>query len=246
MQYTFQLLCIHFNPRSRMGSDRSACWYDNHCKYISIHAPAWGATFTSARNFSASKHFNPRSRMGSDTRRLLDLPCKICYFNPRSRMGSDPVDGGRGKPSLYFNPRSRMGSDDQAARDSAAHQDFNPRSRMGSDVGMADGCIRLIHFNPRSRMGSDKMLRRYLLMSRISIHAPAWGATETYLKREGNANISIHAPAWGATMDARRSIGNYCRFQSTLPHGERRGAYYTAECRDTISIHAPAWGATNA
>ena len=33
----------------------------------------------------------------------------------------------------------------------------------------------------------------------ISIHAPAWGATENTANRRIILNISIHAPAWGAT-----------------------------------------------
>ena len=56
---------------------------------------------------------------------------------------------------------------------------------------------------------------------RISIHAPAWGATPFPLIQRPALRISIHAPAWGAT-------------RRVFP---RRYA-------DRISIHAPAWGAT--
>jgi hypothetical protein len=34
--------------------------------YISIHAPAWGATLLVQRLILLPRHFNPRSRMGSD------------------------------------------------------------------------------------------------------------------------------------------------------------------------------------
>ena len=34
---------------------------------------------------------------------------------------------------------------------------------------------------------------------RISIHAPAWGATMSQESKRKYARISIHAPAWGAT-----------------------------------------------
>ena len=56
--------------------------------------------------------------------------------------------------------------------------------------------------------------------------------------------ISIHAPAWGATIS--RKFGNIwqSKFQSTLPHGERPGNTETINSLKTISIHAPAWGAT--
>ena len=78
------------------------------------------------------------------------------------------------------------------------------------------------HFNPRSREGSDGVTqtgidsglkfqstlpRRERLMSqaeagfytKISIHAPAKGATVFHLSGERGVNISIHAPAKGAT-----------------------------------------------
>ena len=35
-------------------------------KYISIHAPAWGATGERSGLFMEQLHFNPRSRVGSD------------------------------------------------------------------------------------------------------------------------------------------------------------------------------------
>ena len=55
----------NFNPRSREGSDKSihkfvAFWF------ISIHAPAKGATKQLTELVPAAKHFNPRSREGSD------------------------------------------------------------------------------------------------------------------------------------------------------------------------------------
>ena len=55
----------------------------------------------------------------------------------------------------------------------------------------------------------------------ISIHAPAWGATECHPHVGHNRHISIHAPAWGAT-----------------------GFIYPVPAHRIISIHAPAWGAT--
>ena len=123
-----------------------------------------------------------------------------------------------------------------------------------------------MNFNPRSRMGSDPPVCVVRVVGRISIHAPAWGATAVVLKDGGDdLHISIHAPAWGATGRSPAS-GSDCIFQSTLPHGERQsdgtleirlGKFQSTlphgERRATqglgpdmvvISIHAPAWGAT--
>ena len=56
----------------------------------------------------------------------------------------------------------------------------------------------------------------------VSIHAPAWGATEYTEIGQLVFLVSIHAPAWGATGESE----------------ERE--FLTEE----VSIHAPAWGAT--
>ena len=54
---------------------------------------------------------------------------------------------------------------------------FNPRSREGSDRGRQRLSIKLYNFNPRSREGSDKIFGKVFLRFKISIHAPAKGAT---------------------------------------------------------------------
>ena len=59
-------------------------------------------------------------------------------------------------------------------------------------------------------------------MSTVSIHAPAWGATNCQHSSRCILVVSIHAPAWGATISADKALGlSNCRFRSTLPHGER-------------------------
>jgi hypothetical protein len=137
--------------------------------------------------------------MGSDERRSggsLDAPISIHApawgatglvrevfrlvrdFNPRSRMGSDEVIVFRGAVFRDFNPRSRMGSDGQDMHTDSWQRDFNPRSRMGSDLLKSIFCF---------------------LRSCISIHAPAWGAT-----------------------NQDQILIDYGKFQSTLPHGERQ------------------------
>ena len=85
---------------------------------------------------------------------------------------------------------------------------------------------RLLHqpsknFNPRSRVGSDCISPVNGRKRTISIHAPAWGATEDDAMEEESETISIHAPAWGATSYTKNS-NPFPLFQSTLPRGERR------------------------
>ena len=78
-------------------------------------------------------------------------------------------------------------------------------------------------FNPRTRVGCDLAgLPVYVRDRAVSIHAPAWGATEPPVWLGFEEQVSIHAPAWGATqdVDAINRIAD-------------------------VSIHAPAWGATS-
>ena len=104
-------------------------------------------------------------------------------------------------------------------------------------------------------------------MITISIHAPAWGATDHRRRRHRHRPISIHAPAWGATSVCRRRFrraryfnprsrmgsdksygspsSSHPLFQSTLPHGERQPLHQQVLTALRISIHAPAWGATH-
>ena len=100
---------------------------------------------------------------------------------------------------------------------------------------------------------------------KVSIHAPAWGATgmqgnlpffssfqstHPHGVRLGIYNlcrpiqiVSIHAPAWGATLSERLALPYLQEFQSTHPHGVRRLKLLLIVATD-VSIHAPAWGAT--
>ena len=77
----------------------------------------------------------------------------------------------------------------------------------------------------------------------VSIHAPAWGATDRSSLDYNVEEVSIHAPAWGATYRT-----HYCTssggFQSTHPHGVRPRLKSRAIVAAYVSIHAPAWGAT--
>ncbi len=79
-----------------------------------------------------------------------------------------------------------------------------------------------VNFNPRTHVGCDLvMCVSPVQLTRISIHAPTWGATKLTDNTLIYTSISIHAPTWGATQRHKQS-GHY----------------------RTISIHAPTWGAT--
>ena len=67
-------------------------------------------------------------------------------------------------------------------------------------------------------LGRDRL---HTPLIKVSIHAPAWGATFYLSFCFICCVVSIHAPAWGATyVDKGNAL------------------------LDKVSIHAPAWGAT--
>ena len=228
-----------FDPRSRVGSDvrrgrrdrrgavsiHAPAWGATERLFaalvidrVSIHAPAWGATGIGCGSTSSRRFRSTLPRGERRPRWLRERACRS--FDPRSRVGSDPASGQTPCPRCCFDPRSRVGSDILRASSGSESTGFDPRSRVGSDM-------------------TDAPLAPAL---RVSIHAPAWGATSRL-------------------KPARRSI----LFRSTLPRGERR-----ADClgsplnagfdprsrvgsdgdpgdlvRDIgVSIHAPARGAT--
>ena len=98
-------------------------------------------------------------------------------------------------------------------------------------------------FNPRSREGSDSRLISFTSSPRVSIHAPAKGATFAPRSCSCLIFVSIHAPAKGATQF--HIIVRGCAGVSI--HAPAKGA--TDALTDGIidvdvSIHAPAKGAT--
>ena len=99
-----------FNPRARVGRDatrtgerpvlvwfqstrprgarRDAASLHDGSYYVSIHAPAWGATGSAQQGMPGRGRFNPRARVGRDGPSGVD-PIRTCGFNPRARVGRD-------------------------------------------------------------------------------------------------------------------------------------------------------------
>ncbi len=151
----------------------------------------------------------------------------------------------RASRSRGFNPRTREGCDLQGSRCTHVLQCFNPRTREGCDRSALNIFTTQVCFNPRTREGCDseasiQRMPPYGFQSthprgvrpainqanyehqKVSIHAPARGATMENSHYEGIFDVSIHAPARGATSHAGHIM----------------------LVRDPVSIHAPARGAT--
>ena len=131
---------------------RSAAWWET----VSIHAPAWGATQVLQRLLWALLVSIHAPAWGA-TRRTGNDAHASDSFNPRARVGRDGRSTSSPLSILMFQSTRPRG----ARLVGVSHRDnedacFNPRARVGRDP-------------PSIRQGSEGL--------RVSIHAPAWGAT---------------------------------------------------------------------
>ena len=119
---------------------------------VSIHAPAWGATQWKKLQGRFPTGFNPRTRVGCDRTmecRFMHPPC----FNPRTRVGCDMTTSSpRIVVSFCFNPRTRVGCD-QGPRafwsDSAVFQSTHPRGVRLKAFCRAHGLCEFQSTHPR-------------------------------------------------------------------------------------------------
>ncbi len=171
--------------------------------------------------------------------------CKICKsFNPRPRVGGDAImrKGTRygSKVSIHA---PAWGATAKVWEESGVDkfQSTPPRGGRPRQLLALHGSLQ--GFNPRPRVGGDAILPDLLRRPRVSIHAPAWGATVRTWPSRFDEHVSIHAPAWGATTMRLTVTG----WQRVSIHAPAWGATLTLEAHPLpvkVSIHAPAWGAT--
>ena len=147
-----------------------------------------------------SKGFNPRTRMGCDNN-LLKMPLLGILFQSTHPHGVRHPYRLFDTQARGFNPRTRMGCDQNVEQvvDISVFQSTHPHGvRLRSPR-----CSIIIYFcfNPRTRMGCDCV----------------------QLGSRRQTRVSIHAPAWGATLPSKPKRSSIL-FQSTHPHGVRQPA----------------------
>ena len=112
--------------------------------------------------------------MGRDKMRLVVQIIHVSIHAPA--WGATVLDAVLERHQIAsFNPRARMGAT-RCAMTLSQSACFNPRARMGRDERPATLTAGTC-FNPRARTGRDNRLQR-AIAELVSIHAPAWGATE--------------------------------------------------------------------
>ena len=166
---------------------------------VSIHAPAWGATREAW--YAGVKRAKFQSTRPRGARRHVVIPA-----------------GARGTVSIHA-PAWGATILFHFSSSSDVFQSTRPRGARPCSCLVRAYWSWFQSTRPRGARPNRGAL--FTNDRRVSIHAPAWGATYPFESRPDTATVSIHAPAWGATS------------LRTGPSNEIK-----------VSIHAPAWGAT--
>ena len=215
-----------FQSRTCEGCDRCHPVCCRLCDEVSIHAPAWGATFAKQ---AAAPHegFQSTHPRGVRQERPFSFRRKIC-FNPRTRVGCDfhtPEYAASLRLFQSTHPRGvrrfspafcpagcavsihapAWGATGSPTGSPTGANGFNPRTRVGCDAFFVRQIARLCCFNPRTRVGCDADTAEALVVERWfqSTH-PRGVRLQPGLLRAGVKSVSIHAPAWGATMEKEK------------------------------------------
>ncbi len=221
---SFRTVLFGFNPRTRVGCDGLVV-VDEAPFPVSIHAPAWGATFAATESgiYSlVSIHapawgatpllsirqimnisFNPRTRVGCDLGRLHYWRSRWHVSIHAPAWGATDGFAQPGLEGLFqsTHPRGvRRSFHCKANRPGLLFQSTHPRGVRPGNAPSSFGPRRFQSTHPRG-------VRQPLL----------WGNGSLIM-------VSIHAPAWGATTSQAHSHHHQCEFQSTHPRGVRRAA----------------------
>ena len=147
------LAVTYFNPRTPVGCDSSFSNHSRCVSRISIHAPQWGATRTTADSASCRGDFNPRTPVGCDEQ------CEDLFHG----LGISIHAPQWGATVLAMSWNAGLGF--QSTHPSGVRLPFSMLS------------LRPMNFNPRTPVGCDRIHVCARPELQISIHAPQWGAT---------------------------------------------------------------------
>jgi len=166
-------------------------------------------------------------------------------FNPRARVGRDfcpPSSATR--RSMFQSTRPRGAR--RVSHDSLACSiSVSIHAPAWGATALKNRAKEIISgFNPRARVGRDQQVK---FINRLiqGFQSTRPRGARRFIRQVFivHGTVSIHAPAWGATQMA--AIGrDFMQFQSTRPRGARPICSVEYGEIVDVSIHAPAWGAT--
>ena len=189
-----------FNPRARGGRD-PIVMIDQQLYIVSIHAPAGGATH--------------------QLREVADVLGLFQSTRPRGARRHGRL--GRTEEKGRFNPRARGGRDAKTSRPNLPRWKFQstrPRGARLEVLDVADLVDKFQSTRPRGARQSDHHWERGL--HRVSIHAPAGGATWAIVFPLVSKACFNPRARGGRDMVIGVFVGDEGLFQSTRPRGARR------------------------
>ena len=210
-------------------------------KGVSIHAPARGATVSLPAMSPGTPSFNSRARKGRDHSPGVPGPAPV-RFNSRARKGRDICDTNTlCQFAVSIHAPARGATPSPSA--SSGPTSFNSRARKGRDNQPQTPLRRLSCFNSRARKGRDGKNVSITSKVRVSIHAPARGATSGLSEAAIRAMFQFTRPQGARpslpamspvtlSFNSRARKGRDlamlginvtgCMFQFTRPQGARR------------------------
>ena len=211
---------------------------------VSIHAPAWGATACVTQSKLAIRWFQSTHPHGVRLLPSMVTLAKVLFQSTHPH--------GVRRLNLFIDRLPMSVSIHAPAWGATVVSPTCSFCACGFQSTHPHG-VRLIHvftcstptsFNPRTRMGCDLNTTIKYLFTIVSIHAPAWGATN--LKQQNVFNIMFQSThPHGVRLNLVVAFEDGKAFQSTHPHGVRPITRLQKDISRYVSIHAPAWGATN-
>ena len=188
-----------------MGGDQAGCVNLTCAHVVSIHAPAWGATGARLEKLAARKQFQSTPPRGGRRKTLTQRRTNPVSIHAPAWGATRDTDAIRVQTAVFQStpPRGGRRTTDRGAGMDKEFQSTPPRGGRQPDMFLLVKAFRFQSTPPRggrrTQAAHDKGQS-----ARVSIHAPAWGATHEH--RDVNAQggpVSIHAPAWGATLGRR-------------------------------------------
>ena len=188
-----------FNSRAREGRDFRLVHRRRRIAAVSIHAPARGATLPPERHQSLSRGFQftrPRGARHGEKNSLFPFrgfqftrprgarPISLMYS--RETFGVSIHAPARGATQELLGKISRVDVSIHAPARGATTKlllsqrqlsRFNSRAREGRDQFNTKFTLNITSFNSRAREGRDEPVQFAHARLRVSIHAPARGAT---------------------------------------------------------------------
>ena len=187
-------LLSSFNPRARVGRDAFHTSPDESNEFQSTRPR--GARRIALMGWTAGLAFQstrPRgARPGANC-----SPCRPRGFNPRARVGRDTTHMRISLWPMFQSTRPR-----------------GARPLMAASRFCADS------FNPRARVGRDWISKACRCAYTVSIHAPAWGATNSFDHCTQRPGFQSTRPRGARLCNSNDSALNFL-FQSTRPRGAR-------------------------